>query len=74
MTDGVIILDVSDENNITFKSHLQLDLNFPAPQQMLTTQGDLNIKMTRYMYVLTEVVCVLLMLQTKLTQLKYINT
>lgn len=31
MTDGVIILDVSDENNITFKSHLQLDLNFPAP-------------------------------------------
>lgn len=31
MTDGVIILDVSDENNITFKSHLPLDLNFPTP-------------------------------------------
>lgn len=31
MTDGIIILDVSNENNITFKSHLQLDLNFPSP-------------------------------------------
>ncbi len=31
MTDGIIILDVSNENNIIFKSHLQLDLNFPAP-------------------------------------------
>lgn len=30
MTDGIIILDVSNENNIIFKSYLQLDLNFPA--------------------------------------------
>ncbi len=31
MTDGIIILDVSNENNIIFKSHLQLNMNFPAP-------------------------------------------
>lgn len=31
MSDGIIILDVSNENNIIFKSHLQLDLNFPSP-------------------------------------------
>ncbi|MCB9246354.1 MAG: T9SS type A sorting domain-containing protein [Flavobacteriales bacterium] len=30
MTDGIIILDISNENNISFKSHLQLDLNFPS--------------------------------------------
>lgn len=31
MSDGIIILDISDENNIIFKSSLQLDLNYPAP-------------------------------------------
>lgn len=31
MTDGIIILDISDQNNIAFKAHLPLDLNFPAP-------------------------------------------
>lgn len=31
MNDGIIILDVSNENNIIFKSHLLLDLNFPSP-------------------------------------------
>ncbi len=31
MTDGIIILDISDENNILFVSHIQPDLNFPAP-------------------------------------------
>ena len=31
MKSGIIILDISDENNIVYKSHLQLDLNFPAP-------------------------------------------
>ena len=31
MSDGIIILDISDESNIKFKSHLELDLNFPAP-------------------------------------------
>lgn len=31
MSDGIIILDVSDEQHIAFKSHLALDLNFPAP-------------------------------------------
>ncbi|HRG58036.1 MAG TPA: T9SS type A sorting domain-containing protein [Bacteroidia bacterium] len=30
MKDGIIILDISDEENIIFKSHLQLDLNFPT--------------------------------------------
>lgn len=30
MKDGIIILDISDEENILFKSHLQLDLNFPT--------------------------------------------
>lgn len=31
MKDGIIILNVADENNIFFVSHLQLDLSFPAP-------------------------------------------
>lgn len=31
MTDGIIILDVSNENKIAFKSNLKLDINFPAP-------------------------------------------
>ena len=31
MSDGIIILEVSNENNILFQSFLQLDLNFPAP-------------------------------------------
>ena len=30
MKDGIIILDISDEEHIVFKSHLQLDLNFPS--------------------------------------------
>lgn len=31
MKDGIIILNISDENHIVFESSLQLDLNFPAP-------------------------------------------
>jgi hypothetical protein len=31
MTNGIIIVDISDEQNIIYKSHLQLDLNFPLP-------------------------------------------
>jgi hypothetical protein len=31
MSEGMFILDISDETDIHFVSHLQLDLNFPAP-------------------------------------------
>ena len=31
MSDGLIILNIADPNNIIFKSHIGLDLNFPAP-------------------------------------------
>lgn len=30
MKDGIIILDITNEQNILFKAHLQLDLNFPS--------------------------------------------
>lgn len=44
MTDGIIILDVSDENNILFKAHLPLDLNFPAPSTNAHNARGLNYK------------------------------
>ncbi|HQV00043.1 MAG TPA: hypothetical protein PLO59_02730, partial [Bacteroidia bacterium] len=44
MTNGIIILDVSDENNIVFKSKLQLDLAFPSPSINAHNARGLKIK------------------------------
>jgi len=44
MTDGIIILDISDENNIQFVSYLQLDLNFPSPSSNAHNSRGLKIR------------------------------
>lgn len=44
MSDGIIILDISDESNIRFVSSLQLDLNFPAPSSNAHNARGLKIK------------------------------
>lgn len=44
MKDGIIILNIQDENHIGFESSLQLDLSFPAPSGNAHNARGLQIK------------------------------
>lgn len=44
MTDGIIILDISDEFNISFVSTIQPDLNFPSPSTNAHNARGLKIR------------------------------
>jgi hypothetical protein len=44
MTMGILIFDISDEQNIVFKSHIQPDLNFPSPSGNAHNARGLKVK------------------------------